>query len=300
MTPELAISIVSTCRNCEKYIEKTILSITGQSYGNLQFIVIDGASTDSTMEIVAQHRSKIDTVISEPDEGQYYGIQKGLSLCTGEIMAWLNADDMYYPWTFSVVNAVFKKFPQVDWIIGQPSYINAENQCIRVSGNAGTAYPRTYIKNGWFRASLAGYLQQESMFWRRSLWEKSGGLNLTYQYAADFDLWARFAVHADLYSVTVPLAAFRKLPGEQKSSLGRNEYEREVAEICRPLDSPPFIWRTVAKKSVAMEHLCRLMIWKKCGLITYSERAKDWLLTTATRPLSRASIAEALLEWHVR
>ena len=168
----LPISVVTACRNCDNYVENTIHSVIGQQYQNLQYIVVDGASTDSTLEIVNRYRKNIDTIISEPDDGQYHGIQKGMELAHGEIMAWLNADDIYYPWTFSVVQSVFEKYPEVEWLTGVPSYINDAGQCIRVAGNPGSAYPRRYIRNGWFRSSLAGYLQQESMFWRRSLWEK--------------------------------------------------------------------------------------------------------------------------------
>lgn len=249
--------------NCEKYIEGTIRSVLDQGYANLQYIVVDAGSTDSTMDIINRYSSKIDIVINEPDEGQYFGTQKGLQLATGEIMAWLNADDMYYPWTFSVVDTVFRHFPEIDWIIGQPSYMNADGQCIKVSGNSGTAYPRNYVRNGWFRKNLGGYLQQESMFWRKKLWDKVGGFNLCYKYAADFDLWVKFAEYTELNSVACPLGIFRKRPGEQNSSVWGNQYENEVAAICRNLEKPPLLWRAMAKRGLVAVHLCRSMIWKK-------------------------------------
>jgi glycosyltransferase involved in cell wall biosynthesis len=293
----LPISVITACRNCDEYIGQTISSIIGQQYQNLQYVLVEGASTDSTLEIVNHYRNEINIIISEPDEGQYYGIQKGMRLASGEIMAWLNGDDMYYPWTFSVINNIFQKFPEVDWIIGQPSYMNRESQCIRISGNAGTAYPREFIRNGWFRKALAGYLQQESMFWRKRLWDKAGGLNLHYQYAADFELWTKFAEYADLCTVTIPLAIFRKRPSEQKSSTGKDKYEREVYEVCSNLKAPPLVWKIIANRGLAWEYLCRMLIWKKCKLITYSERTSGWVLTKNTiRPVSRASLAEVLLE----
>jgi glycosyltransferase involved in cell wall biosynthesis len=289
------ISIVTACRNCDKYIEQTISSILGQRYPNIQYILIDGASTDSTMTVVQKHNRDINIIISEPDAGQYHGIQKGFEIASGEVMAWLNADDIYYPWTFSVVNAVFKQFPEVEWLIGRPSYMNFDGQCISISGNSGTSYPSNYISNGWFRPPLSGYLQQESMFWRKSLWDKVGGLNLDFKYAADFELWTRFAAYSELYSVTIPLALFRKRPGEQKSSVDQDKYEREVNEICRNLKSAPCIWGNIARKGKIWEHLCRLLIWKRCKLITYSERESEWSIKTMIRPLSRISIEEALL-----
>jgi glycosyltransferase involved in cell wall biosynthesis len=292
----LPISVVTACRNCDNYVGNTILSVIGQQYQNLQYIVVDGASTDSTLEIVNRYRKNIDTIISEPDNGQYYGIQKGMELAHGEIMAWLNADDIYYPWTFSVVQSVFEKYPEVEWLTGVPSYINDAGQCIRVAGNPGSAYPRQYIRNGFFRSSLAGYLQQESMFWRRSLWEKVTRLDLSLKYAADFELWTRFAEHAELYSLTVPLAAFRTRPGAQISSLRKDEYEKEVSQVCRNLKRSPRLWAAIAGRGVIANHICRMLIWKKCKIIVYSEERKDWIIKKAIRPLSRLSLAQAMIE----
>jgi glycosyltransferase involved in cell wall biosynthesis len=300
MTPELSISIITACRNSETYIEKTLLSVIGQQYHNFQYIVVDGASSDSTLNIVNQYCNDIDIIISEPDAGQYYGIQKGAGFADSEIMAWLNSDDIYCPWAFSVVNDIFQKFPEVKWIIGRPGYMNAEGQCIKISGNTGTAYPQDYIRNGWFRSSLAGYLQQESMFWRKSLWDQVGGLNLNYSYAADFDLWTQFAKHTELYSVGVPLALFRKLPGQQRSSAGKDQYEREVEEICKKLKNPPLIWKNLAKINEPFCQLIRFLIWKRCRVIVYSSQKLTWVCMEMHRPLSRASFSEALLEYRLR
>ncbi len=211
------ISIVTTTYNCEEYIDQTIQSIHSRNNKNFCHIIVDAGSTDGTVSILNKVKSKFKKFIIEPDDGMYFGIQKGAKYVDTEIMAWLNADDIYYPWTMSVVTEIFKKFPHIDWIIGQPSYINEKGQFIKVSSNSGTAYPTQYIRNGWFRSLFAGYLQQESMFWRKSLWDKVGGLDLNYKYAADFELWTRFAKHADLYSVTAPLAGFRK--GKNKHQL---------------------------------------------------------------------------------
>ena len=159
----------------------------------------------------------------------------------------------------------------------------------------GTAYPRDYIRNGWFRESLAGYLQQESMFWRRSLWQKVSGLNLDYKYAADFDLWTRFAQHASLYSVAIPLALFRKHP-QQKSAVGRDKYKSEVFDRCENLPQPSLIWGSIARKSAFWEHMCRLLIWRRCELVAYSQKEMDWTILKMIRPLARSSFCEALLE----
>ena len=261
----------------------------------IKYIVIDGASTDNTKQIVQKYESELTAFIVESDDGQYYAIQKGFDLSSGEIMAWLNADDTYLPWTFSVVAEIFLKFPEVDWIIGLPTFLNKNGQCVRVS-DITASYPRNFIKNGWYRGHLAGYLQQESMFWRRSLWEKAGGLDLKLNYAADFKLWTEFAKHAELTTVSVPLSAFRYRPDEQKSSTGLKHYEDEVSHVCKDLPPPPLIWDKIASLGIRSRSLCRLAIWKKSPVVAYSDTKNTWALKNSRRPVSRASLAGLMLE----
>jgi glycosyltransferase involved in cell wall biosynthesis len=294
------LSVVTSCRNGGRHVEATVRSVVAQDYPRLEYIFVDGASTDDTLAIARRYADRIAVLISEPDAGQYDGIRKGFGVSTGEIMAWLNADDVYFPWTLSVVGEIFGQFPDVDWIIGTPGYMNSRGQCTRVSGNAGAAYPREYIRNGWFRPALAGYLQQESMFWRRRLWDRAGGLNLDLGYAADFDLWRRFAEHAELHSVTAPLALFRQRPGEQRSSAGSVSYEAEVRKLCERLKPPPRYWEVTAGQGEPWAHACRLLIWRKCSLVTWSPSRKEWIKIESRRPLARTSFAEALLGYRMR
>jgi len=259
------ISVVTACYNQENTVQSTILSILDQEYGNLQYIFVDGASTDKTLEIAESHSDKIDVLISEPDDGQYHAIQKGFAAADGEIMAWLNGDDIYHSWTLSVVEEIFRENPDVDWII-----------------------------------HLAGFLQQESMFWRKSLWDKSGGLDLSLDLAADFKLWTQFAKFSDLVAVSVPLAAFRVSPGEQRSSLARGDYEKEVGKVCSSLDSPSYLWDKIARKGVVWRSACRLVFWKKAKTIAFSESRNRWILNFSYRPVSRASWAGLLLERFLR
>lgn len=289
------ISIITTSYNCDRYIENTIKTVIGQDCP-VQYIVMDADSQDGTKAILNKYSDSIDIMISEPDHGMYHGIQKGATYVRGEIMGWLNADDSYLPWTFSVVEEIFKKFPDVHWIIGQPSYMNRKGQCIKVSSNAGTAYPNKFIKNGWFRPQFAGYLQQESMFWRKSLWDKVGGLNLDLKLAADFDLWTRFAEYEELYCVSVPLSSFRLRPGEQQSSVSGDLYAQEVKQLCQKLLAPRKLWQLVSGISEKMRVLSRIMLWKKCKIIAFSSNKDGWIIKEAYRPLSRYSLAEALLD----
>jgi hypothetical protein len=290
------ISVVTAAFNAEKHVESTIASVVGQRYPKLDYVFVDGASTDSTLEIALRYRASISTLISEKDAGQYDAIQKGLLATRGEVQAWLNADDIYLPWTFAVVGELFARFPELKWIIGAPSYLNARGQCTRVSGTAGAAYPQRYIRNGWYEARHAGYLQQESMFWRRSLWDRVGGLDLRYRYAADFDLWRRFAAETELVGVRVPLAAFRLLPGAQRSSVGRADYEAEVMEICRSLPRPPILWTRVAKLGPVFNHFMRVAIWKRAYTLQYVQDSQQWVRRKGFAPISRSTLRELIAD----
>ena len=294
------ISLVTTCYNAEAYIEATLRSVLQQDYPALDYVLLDGGSRDGTLDIVRRHASGLSHFSSEPDEGQYHAIQKGMSMASGEVCAWLNADDIYLPWTLSVVGEVFARFPEVDWIIGAPAYLNRQGQCTRVAGVQAPGYPRSDIASGWYRESLSGFLQQESMFWRRSLWERVGGLDLSLKYAADFDLWRRFAEHAELVSVATPLAAFRQRPGEQRSSAGRHHYDDEVDRVTAALPRASAAWRMLNRRGEAMRHLARMLRWKPAPVIAYSNQAQSWVKVDSVRPTARTTLADVLLERQLR
>lgn len=296
----LKISIVTTSYNAAPYVDQTVRSVLGQNDPNLEYIVLDGGSTDGTLEKLERYAEGISILESSPDSGQYHALQAGLSRSSGDIMAWINADDTYLPWTFSVVRQIFAENPEVNWIIGLPAHLNRHGQLIRVAGQA-PSYPRAYIENGWFRPPFASYLQQESMFWRRSLWDAVGGqLNLELQYAADFDLWTRFAKHQELVAVSVPLSGFRLRPGEQRSSLGAEEYDIEVRRVSRFKTPPPTIWNAIASSSEAARWLYGVLRWKRSPLVHYSPEVDRWVRINPNRPISQMSIPNLLCAYAAR
>jgi hypothetical protein len=294
------ISVVTSCFNAEPYVEATLRSVIHQGYPNLEYIFIDAASSDGTLEIARRYADELTQIISEADSGQYHGIQKGLSLATGEVMAWLNGDDIYCPWTLRLVGHIFARFPEVDWIIGTPSYLNLSGECTRVSGVSASAYPTEYIRKGWYRPELAGYLQQESMFWRRRLWDQAGGLDLSLSYAADFDLWRRFAACSDLVPVAAPLALFRHRPGMQRSSAGAQYYQAEIERICQGLPSAPPIWRALGSRGELLRHIARMVRWRSTPVIAYSHRQQRWIKLLTPRPIGRTSLVDVVIEAALR
>jgi len=225
------ISIVTASFNRRRFLAEAMDSVLDQRYADLEYVVVDGASTDGSAALIATYGARLAWSVSEPDRGQYEAINKGFSHTSGEVMGWLNSDDLYLPWTLSVVGELFATFPEMEWMTSSYPLIWNEHgrpiACGYRPGFSRAGFQRgEYLPTG---ASYAtGYIQQESTFWRRSLWERVGGsLDTSYRVAADFDLWMRFSKEAELYAADVPLAGYR-LHGNQRTAAERPDYEREA------------------------------------------------------------------------
>lgn len=297
-TDPLRISVVTACYNQSSTIERTIKSIVSQEYPNLEYIVVDGASSDNTVDIIRKYESQISKIVSEPDDGQYHAIQKGLDMATGDIMAWLNGDDMYFPWTFRLVNEIFTNYPDVDWIMGLPTFTDENDVLVKLS-NQLAGYPQKWIANGWYSESFGGFLQQESMFWRKSLWDRSSKLDLSLSLAGDFKLWTDFAKLTDLVSVSVPLGSFRDLPNVQRSVVLRHKYLEEVDYVNQKHKKPPWLWSIIAPRGLVARSMCRLFILGSARCLVYGRKQQKWHLTKMYLPISRSSLSDLRLEYHM-
>lgn len=246
------ISIVTPSFNQGAYLDSCLRSVLSQDYPNLDYIVIDGGSRDNSVEIIGRYESQLSTWVSEPDEGHFPALEKGFARASGEIMGWLNSDDLYLPWTLRVVGTIFAVLPEVRWITSQyPVLVDKEGLAVqtrRLDGFNRQAFyrGRNVPLNPFF---YTGFIQQESTFWRRSLWEQAGShLDATLPLASEFELWARFWEHADLYAVGVPLAGFRVQP-EQKTSWGQGRYLREAELVLDRYGQPrPRLLETMARR----------------------------------------------------
>lgn len=227
------ISIVTPCLNQVAYVEKTILSIHGQDYPHLEHVVMDGGSTDGSLEVIKRYADRIDWV-SEPDGGQYQAIAKGFSKTSGEVMAWLNSDDIYLPGALRVVGEIFRDFPDVDWLTTHfPMGIDGNGAIIKMGCFPGFS-KHHFLRGDYLPAcgwDAMGFIQQESTFWRRSLWEQVGGKFLAgLSYAGDFELWSRFFQRTQLYGIDVPLGCFRRHE-TQKTSVAFQKYIDEAKMV---------------------------------------------------------------------
>ncbi len=234
--------------------------------------------------------------IVEQDKGMYDGINRGFSKATGEVMAWLNSDDMYHPFALQTVSQVFNKFDRVSWITGIPNSYNCFGSRSGFD-HFPAAYSRKFLQDGYYNVKYIekfgfNWIQQESTFWRRDLWNKAGGrLDTQYKYAADFYLWQEFAKHADLVKVNSFLGGFRV--HDDQFTADPQRYANELPEL--PL--PPKGLYQLRRILAATPHSRRLFFNRKQGIpflnllglrygdlvgpaIDWSFQEEDWVMNT--------------------
>ncbi len=222
------ISVITPSFNQGRFIEQTIHSVLGQEYPNLEYIVMDGGSTDNTLEILKKHGKKLKWV-SKKDKGQSDAINKGLKMATGDIVAWLNSDDYYLPGTLLKVAQYFEVHKEAKWLSGDYEIIDEKGKPIHgfVIG-----YKRLLRRFSSFNMlSFANYIIQPSTFWRRELHKEVGYLNEGYRYCMDYDFWLRIMKKYPLHLLPDPLSAFR-IHGASK---GGSQYEKQFKEELRVL-----------------------------------------------------------------
>lgn len=229
------ISVVTPVFNGEKFIEKTITSILNQNYPNLEYIVIDGGSTDNTLNIINKYKDKLSYFISEPDKGMYDALNKGFSMATGDILCWLNSDDEYYPHTLATVAKLFTDLPDVEWIEGANSFLNEDEILVDLKK------PRILSKFNFLNYDYQ-WIQQESTFWRKGLMDKiseNGDMpfDISIKYAGDFHLWFKFFQYSKLCYTDVPLGKFR-IRKNQLSEKFIDIYHQEAFSVIKGYKIP--------------------------------------------------------------
>lgn len=225
MTP--LVSIITPSYNQGQFIEATILSVLNQTYSNIEYILIDGGSTDNTMDIVNKYRDRINIVIHEKDNGQSDAINKGFKLAKGQLVGWINSDDILYPECVTQIVNLYQQYP--DGSI----YYNACNDFIDRDGNVLETYFKIIPDKNHLVNNDYSIIQQGS-FYVTKLVKDVGYLDASFHYCMDLELWLKLLNKAPIYHLDnkVPLSGFRRWE-EAKTSTGGRFFFREIFNVLK-------------------------------------------------------------------
>lgn len=268
------ITIVTAVYNGERFLDETITSILGQGYPNLEYIVVNDGSTDGTTNIIRKYEKHLACWINQPNRGLYAALNAGFAKSRGDILGWLNASDKLHTRGLFVVGSVFSAFPEVEWITGRPTAFNEQGMAVEVQKLRRWSRYR-------FLAGANRHIQQESTYWRRSLWERAGArLDTSYLAEGDFELWVRFFRHARLYSVDALIAGYR-FHRDALSYGNIDRYNLTCDEIIeRELESLPKVLRVrVFRRITEMVRSVPFVrgIWRRSAMrALYQAPGCDW------------------------
>lgn len=216
------ISMVTPSYQQGRFLEWTLRSVLEQNYPKLEYVVMDGGSTDETREILPRYADRLTHLESSRDRGQADAIARGFKHTTGEIMAYLNSDDVLAPGALQFVARYFAEHPRIDAIYSHRIFIDEQNIVTR---HWILAPHRDWMMQRW------DFIPQETCFWRRRLYEEAGGIDPDYQFALDYDLFVRFMRLGKMERVDRFLAAFRAHPASKTSAMTNGEVPAEVARV---------------------------------------------------------------------
>ena len=217
------ISIVTPSYNQSHFIEETILSVLGQKYPNLEYIIIDGGSTDNTVDIIKKYEKQITYWVSEKDNGQSHAINKGFENATGEIFGWLNSDDLYMPGTLKFIAEKFQT---------NPNHI-LFGDCIHFKEESGIQSWGSQVTNLFNKYSLKhfDFIIQPSTFWTKQIWILNGVLNENIEYAFDWEWFLRAESKGIAFSPIDKVLSMYRIHSNHKSGTGGNKRQQEIWKL---------------------------------------------------------------------
>lgn len=215
------ITIVTPSLNQGQFIEETILSVLNQSYQNIQYIIVDGGSTDNTMEVVEKYRDRIDIIIHEKDKGQSDAINKGFKLAKGDLVGWINSDDYLYPNCIEKIVDLYElKNDGAIYFGSSLHFIDIQSKVFKL--NVIEIPNRNHLLNNNYS------INQPGSFYSSEMVKKCNYLNEKLNYCMDLDLWLNLLMLGPIYSYHLqPIAAFR-MAGETKTLIGGNKFLHEI------------------------------------------------------------------------
>ena len=215
------VSIVTPSYNQASFLEQTIQSVLEQEYPRIEYIVVDGASTDNSFEIIKKYNDRLAYWISEKDSGQAEAINKGFARARGEILGWLNSDDYYLPETISAVVKCFEEYPEVVMVYGDMLAVDGDGQTINIQ-----KYKQLSLQD----LLCFQIIGQPSVFFRRSAIEKTGWLDTSFHFMLDHHLWIRLAQQGQILHVPQVWSAARYHP-QAKNRARAAEFGREAFRV---------------------------------------------------------------------
>lgn len=229
-TARVHISIITPSYNQVRFIRKTIESVLNQvGEFDLEYLVIDGGSTDGTVAILKEYGSRL-AWVSEPDQGQVEAINKGLQRCSGDVIGWLNSDDVLLPGAVARAVEELQHHPEVEWVHGRCRIIDENDRRVRRWVEAYKHYRS--MRYSFEALLMENFISQMTVFWRRSAMEAIGYLDPGFPLAFDYDFWLRLAQRTGPIYIESPQACFR-LHGSSKSAANSSLQFRENAEVAK-------------------------------------------------------------------
>jgi glycosyltransferase involved in cell wall biosynthesis len=216
------ISVVTPSYNQGSFIDETIQSVLDQGYPNLEYVIIDGGSTDNTQDIIKKYERHLAFWVSEKDNGAADAIAKGFARTTGAIMAYLNSDDIYLPGALKAASEHLAG-SRADLVYGNAQWIDGNGSIIGERRQTPFSVPG-YLYGGFD-------LQQPTTFWKREIFQKAGGMDPSFHFAFDTDLFFRFIQQGARFSYIPRLMAGFRIHETSKSSTQRERCERELKRL---------------------------------------------------------------------
>jgi glycosyltransferase involved in cell wall biosynthesis len=267
------LTVITPSLNQAQFLERTLLSVLDQQYPALEYIVMDGGSTDGSVEILERYDDRLSHWVSEPDAGQSWAINRGIERVTGDVIAYINSDDYYLPGAFAAAMSFFED-PAVRWVAGATEYREADGTLEELWIPRRPVGPRPrWVRSAW-------YVPQAASFWRRDVFEELGLLREDLSFVFDSEFCLRLALGGVLPRTFDRPLAVRYLHGEAKSARPA-DFKREWAHVARELRLELPRWER------ALDFAARFLYypWRgRLGRLQLRERWRAGLGASAKRP----------------